>query len=172
MVQEIVRCGVESQRGRHEIDERRRLLQSDPLKIAVASDLSALQLPANAQPIVRSLQRQMDVLAGLQFNDRQPAGTSHGEEVENAVFAPGIGKNLSVDESLIEQKTLQGGPRSGSEFLAGFVDSEKNAAIIPAREGEAAKAQPHFAGLRRGMQSYGLWRQCEDGIQRGLRQIQ
>src|ERR1700682_710912 len=204
---------MESKRGRDEIDERRSLLQSDPLKIAVASDLSALQLPANAQPIVRSLQRQMDVLAGLQFNDRQSAGTSHGEEVENAVFAPGIGKNLSVDESLIEhgidtrdvlanngfqpalsvgtverragiagkrvamnfqimQKTLQGRTRRGSEFLAGFVDSEKNAAIIPAREGKAAKAHPHFAGLRRGMQSYSLWCQCEGGIRRGPRQIQ
>src|ERR1700682_4844937 len=93
---------MESKRGRDEIDERRSLLQSDPLKIAVASDLSALQLPANAQPIVRSLQRQMDVLAGLQFNDRQSAGTSHGEEVENAVLRPGIGKHMSVDESLIE----------------------------------------------------------------------
>src|SRR5260370_37196779 len=93
---------MESQRRRHQIDKRRSPLQSDPWKIAVASDLSALQLPANAQPIVRCLKRQMDVLASFQFNDRQPAGTSHGEEVENPVATPGIGKNLSVDESLIE----------------------------------------------------------------------
>ncbi len=95
---------MESQRGGHEIDDRRSLLQCDPLKITIASDRSALQLPANAQPIVRGLQRQMDVLAGLQFNDRQPAGTRHGEEVENAVFASDIGKNLSVDESPIEHR--------------------------------------------------------------------
>src|SRR5260370_24103847 len=112
----------------------------------------------------------MNVLAGLQFNDRQPAGTRHCEQVENAVLAPGIGKNLRVDERLIEQgvdardvlanegfqpalrlnavqrmariagqrvavnfqimqKLLQRGAGSGSEFLAGVVDSEKNAAI-------------------------------------------
>ena len=56
---------MESQGGRDEIDERRGLLQSDPVKITIASDLSALQQPANTQPIVRRLQRQMDVLAGL-----------------------------------------------------------------------------------------------------------
>ena len=56
---------MESQGGRDEIDERRGLLQSDPVKITIASDLSALQLPANTQPIVRRLQRLMDVLAGL-----------------------------------------------------------------------------------------------------------
>jgi len=54
--QKIIRCRMESQGGRDEIDERRGLLQSDPLKITIASDLSALQLPANTQPIVRRLQ--------------------------------------------------------------------------------------------------------------------
>jgi hypothetical protein len=63
--QTIIRCRMESQGGRNEIDERRRLLQSDPLKITIALDFAALQVPANAQPIVRCLQRQMDVLASL-----------------------------------------------------------------------------------------------------------
>ena len=63
--QKIIRYRMESQGGRDEIDERRDLLQSDPLKITIASDLSALQLPANTQPIVPCLQWQMDVLAGL-----------------------------------------------------------------------------------------------------------
>jgi len=39
---------------------------------AVAGDRSAQQLPANAQPIFRGLQRKMDVLAGVQLNDCQP----------------------------------------------------------------------------------------------------
>jgi hypothetical protein len=29
-------------------------------------------------------------------------GTSHGKKIENAVFAPGIGKNLCLHEALIE----------------------------------------------------------------------
>ena len=68
------------------------------------------------------------------------------------------GKRVAVNFQIM-QKMLQGGARSGSEFFAGIVDSEKNAAAIPAREGEAAKAQPYFAGLRRGMQGYSVWRQ-------------
>src|SRR5260370_1420398 len=134
--------------------------------------------------------------------------TRHGKEIENAVFTPGIGKNLGVYKPLIEdgidardvlandgfqpalrldavermasiagkrvavnfqimQKMLQGTARSGSEFLSGIVESEKNAAVIPASERQATKAQPHVARLRRGMQGYSLWRQCDDGIQHG-----
>src|SRR5258708_24021909 len=93
---------MESQRGRDEIDKRRSLLQNNAWKIAIASDLSALQLPANTQPIIRSLQREMDVLASLEFNDRQPPGTRHGKEIKNAVFTPGIGKNLGVYQPRIE----------------------------------------------------------------------
>ncbi len=101
-IQELVRCRMESQRRRDEIDKRRSLLQGNAWKIAIASDLSALQLPANTQPVIRGLKRQVNVLGGLQFNDRQSSQSRNGEEVENTVFATRIGKNLSVDESLVE----------------------------------------------------------------------
>lgn len=68
------------------------------------------------------------------------------------------GKRVAMNFQIM-QEMLQGGARSGSELHAGIVDSEKNAAAIPAREGEAAKAQPYFVGLCRGMQDYSLWRQ-------------
>jgi hypothetical protein len=102
IIQEIVRCRMKSQCRRNKIDERRSLLQGNPWKITVASNLSALQLPSNAQPIVRNLQRQMNVLAGLQFYNAKPSGTRHGQEIENTVFSAGIGKNLSVDVSLVQ----------------------------------------------------------------------
>jgi hypothetical protein len=70
VTEEIVRWGMESQRRRHEVGERPSLLQNDPWKIAIASDLSALQLPANVQPTIGSLPGEVDVLAGLQFHDR------------------------------------------------------------------------------------------------------
>ena len=66
-----------------------------------------------------------------------------------------VGQRVTV-RFQIPQKTLQSRARSRSEFLAGVVDSKKDAAIMPARKGEAAKTQPHFAGLCRGMQSHGL----------------
>src|SRR5260370_26127411 len=81
------------------------------------------------------------------------------------------GKRVAVNFQIM-QKMLQGTARSGSEFLSGIVESEKNAAVIPASERQATKAQPHFARLRRGMQRHSLWRQCADGLQRGPRLIE
>src|SRR4029077_6508442 len=102
IIQEIVRCRMESQCRRHKIDERRGLLQNYSLKITLASDLTALQLPSHAQPIVRGLQWQMNVLTGLQFKSRKPSRAGYSQHIENAMFSAGIGKNLSVDVSLIE----------------------------------------------------------------------
>src|SRR5258708_9054133 len=112
---------MESQRWRNEIDKRRGLLQFNSRKIAVARDFSALQLPANAQPIVGSLQRQVQMLSGLQFDDRQPSGARYGQEVEHAVFAPGIGKNLSVNKPLIEH---------GMNALDGLADDGFQPALL------------------------------------------
>src|SRR5439155_5385678 len=56
---------------------------------------------------------------------------------------------------------------SGSKFLAGVVNPEKDAAIVPARERQATIAQPHFARLRRRMQSNGLRGARYNSIQRG-----
>src|SRR5271169_3018676 len=128
----------------------------------------------------------MNVLAGLQFNNRQPSGTRYGEEVQNAVFASRVRKHLCIDESLVEhgihtryvfanngfqpalrlsavermariagqrvalnlqfmQKVLESRTRGVGKFFAGVGNSKKNAAVIPTREGQAAKMQPHFA---------------------------
>jgi len=62
-IQELVRCRMESQRRRDEIDKRRSLLQGNAWKIAVAGDLPVPQLPANTQPVIRGLERQVNVLA-------------------------------------------------------------------------------------------------------------
>ena len=70
---------MESQGGRDEIDERRDLLQSDPLKITIASDLSALQVPANAQP---KLHGELRVERGETVRDDAPGFL--GEDDANA----------------------------------------------------------------------------------------
>src|SRR5260370_41800763 len=54
----------------------------------------------------------------------------------------------------ILQESLEGVARSSRKFFARIVDSEKDASCLPAIERETAKAQPAFAGLGRGMQSY------------------
>jgi len=140
------------------------------------------------------------MLAGLQFENGQPACASDGEYVEDSVFAAGIGENLGVGKTRIErridarnvgahqgfqppfglcaikrmarvggqrlamefelvQQSLQGGTRSGGEFLFGLADSEVNAAVVPACERQSTETQPDFARLRRGM--HGDSARCE-----------
>ena len=57
----------------------------------------------NAQPIIGGLQRQVNVLASFQFDDRQPSRTGGGKEIEYPVLATSVGKNLGVDETRIER---------------------------------------------------------------------
>src|SRR2546425_9706720 len=152
----------------------------------------------------------VDVLIRFQFDDREPSRTSDGKQIEDAMFTPGVCKNLGINELFIEdgihardvltnkafqpafwlsavkrvprvagqrvamifqifQESLEGGARSCRKFLARIVDSEKDASCVPAGEGKPAKAQPHFAGLGRGMQSYRPGSRGDDGFELGPR---
>src|ERR1700758_3783845 len=63
--QKLVRRRMEAQGWRHKIDNRRNLLQFDAGKIAIARNFSSFQVLPHAQPVIRSLQHQVNVLAGL-----------------------------------------------------------------------------------------------------------
>src|SRR5215472_17479858 len=86
-LQEFVCRRMEAQRRRHKINEWRYFLQLYVREISIPRDLPPLQVLPHAQPVIRCLQRQVDVLAGFQFNDRQPAGTCGGQQIEDAMFA-------------------------------------------------------------------------------------
>jgi hypothetical protein len=118
--QELVCSGMKSQRGRNQVDERSRFLQCDPGEIAVASNFSAQQLSPDAEPVVRGLQGKVNVLAGFQFDDREPARARDREKIENAVFAAGIGENLSVDETWIERGIHAGDILANDGFEPAF----------------------------------------------------
>ena len=57
----------------------------------------------HAQPVIRSLQRKVYVLAGLQLENRQPPVARYRQHVENSVFAPAVGKDLRIYKTLIER---------------------------------------------------------------------
>ena len=111
---------MKSQRGRNQVNKRRGLPQFDAGEIAVTSDLSAMQMAPNAQPIVGGLQGQMDVLAGFQFDDGEPSRTRDGEEIENPVFPAGVGENLRVDEARIERGIHAGDILANDGFQPAF----------------------------------------------------
>ena len=103
IAQEDIGGGMETQSGSYEIDERRRGLQLDARKIAVTCEIALLEMAADAQPIIRGLQGQMKIFVRFQFENGEMAGARDAEEIEDAVFSPGIGENLRVNEPRIER---------------------------------------------------------------------
>ena len=61
MTEKHIRCGMKAQRGRDQIHQWWFGLQLDPGKIAEPREIAFLQMPANAQPVRGSLQREMNV---------------------------------------------------------------------------------------------------------------
>ncbi len=86
-----------------QVDERRRGLQLHAGEIAIAGEITLLEMTTHAKPIVGGLQWQMNVLGGFQFEDGQAPRAGHGEKIEDAVFAAGVGEDLRVDVARIER---------------------------------------------------------------------
>jgi len=102
ITQQRIGGGMKPQCRRDQIEQWWRRLKLDSREISVTCEFALFQVAADAQPIVRGLQRKMNMLAGFQLEDGQPLGTCHGEKVEDAVFAASVGKDLGVDEARIE----------------------------------------------------------------------
>lgn len=56
----------------------------------------------NANPITGGFERQMNVLAGFQLGNSQPAGTSNSHPIEDSVLAASVGKHPRIDDVRIE----------------------------------------------------------------------
>ena len=61
------------QRGRHQKQQRPFGRQLPLGKISEALELSARMVPGHPRPVVQTLQRQVDIFVGLQFDHRQSA---------------------------------------------------------------------------------------------------
>ena len=101
--QQRIRGGMKSQSGSHQVNDRRGLLQLDPAEVSVSSKIALFQVPAHAQPVVRSLQRKVYVLAGFQLKNCQAAVGCHRQHVENPMFTTAVGEDLRIHKALIER---------------------------------------------------------------------
>src|SRR5579871_6161224 len=70
--------------------------QRNARKIAVRRKLAAVQMPFDANPIVESLQRQVEVRRCLQFKDGQAAGVIHRQQVHYAAISARECRHLPV----------------------------------------------------------------------------
>src|ERR1700676_5006879 len=61
-------------------------------------------MTAYAKPIAGGLQREMNVLAGFEFENGQAARARHSEEIENAMLAAGMREHLRINEARVESR--------------------------------------------------------------------
>lgn len=83
MPQNNARRGMKSNCRRHEKKQRRFGANFYARKIAVARDVVLLLVPANAQPVIRGLQHQMNIFIRFQFQNCQPPVARHAKQVNH-----------------------------------------------------------------------------------------
>src|SRR5271168_640747 len=93
---------MEPQRRSYEINKRWSSLQFNSRKISVAGKITLLEVAADAHPIAGGLQREVNVLAGFEFENGEAAGTRHGEKVEDAMLAAAMREDLGIGEARVE----------------------------------------------------------------------
>jgi len=99
-----------------QVDERRRGLQLHAGEIAIAGEITLLQMTTHAKPIVGGLQWEMNVLGGFQFEDGQAPRAGDGKKIQDAVFAAGIGEDLGVDVARIKRGINAGDVLANERF--------------------------------------------------------
>ena len=87
---------MEIERGRDQQQARRVGTQRNTGEISAAFELAPFQVPFDAHPVIQGLQRQMNVLAGFNFDDHQPAVVVRGENIQNAASAGRELRGLAV----------------------------------------------------------------------------
>src|SRR5580700_11452212 len=93
---------MSSQGGGDKIEQGRSVGELASGEVAVADEASVLLVVAHASPVVKALQREMDVFAGLEFKDGAAAIESAGEDVDHGAIGGSECGNLRIDEALIE----------------------------------------------------------------------
>lgn len=87
---------MKTQSRRDQVDQRRRGLQLHAGEITVTLQITRLLMPADARPIVRRLQWQVQIFGGFQLQNGEAAGSGGAQKVENSVLRGGLRKNLFV----------------------------------------------------------------------------
>src|SRR5690242_5048961 len=71
-------------------------------EITVAPEVFLFLMVPNSQPIVNRLHQQMDIFAGLELDDHQPAVASNTQEIHDAAISWRNRGNSSIEEPRID----------------------------------------------------------------------
>src|SRR6266566_4380346 len=89
----------------------------------------------------------MDVLIRFQFDDREPPGTSDGKQIEDAMFTPGVCKNLGINELLIEDGVDARDVLTNKAFQPAFWLSTVKRVLRPSERREARESAATLRGI-------------------------
>ena len=92
---------------------------------------------SDAEPVVGGLQREMNVFAGFQFENREAAVARHSQQIDHAAIAGGKCGHLRVQKTRIEPRINSRGI-DGNQFpsiaLPGGETSDET--YLPLRDGD------------------------------------
>src|SRR5271169_3400341 len=91
-----------AQGGGHEIQQRRRVGEFASGEVALSNEAAVLLVPAHTSPVVETLKWEMDVLIGLEFEDREATVEGAGKDIDHGAVGGSEGGHLRVDEALVE----------------------------------------------------------------------
>jgi len=146
-----------AQAGSDEIEKRWRVGEFAAGEVTIAEKAAIELVPANADPVVEALEREVDVFVGLQFEDGEATVEGAGENVDHSAVGRGEGGHLRVPEARIEA-LVDGADVTGDEgFEPTFgTEAEERIAAVATRiaaGGEASDqiAEAGFVGVVEGV---------------------
>ena len=78
-------------------------MQFDASEISIAREVALLQMTADTEPIIRRLDRQVNMFGGFQLEDSEATRAGDRKYIKDAVYAAAIGEDLRVDKTRIER---------------------------------------------------------------------
>src|ERR1700686_2927298 len=71
-------------------------------EISEAGKFSASVVPLDSRPVIQALQREVDILVGLELHDREPAVVRGGQHVEHGAVGGGECGNLRIERARVQ----------------------------------------------------------------------
>src|ERR1700758_4938476 len=102
IAQQNIRCRMNVQGGSDQVEQRLFGRQLADGEISKAGKFSATVVPLDSRPVIQALQREVDILVGLQLHNREPAVMRGGQHVEHSAVGGGECGNLRIERARVQ----------------------------------------------------------------------
>ena len=68
-------------------------------EISEALEVAAAMMPADPRPVIEALHGKMEILGGLEFDDRQAAVAGDAQQIDDGAVGGGKGGHLRVEQA-------------------------------------------------------------------------